>query len=257
VVRDFGQGRVAAFMVTGGKEWHRWADGWAAPVYPGLIYELQNYLTSTAGDSGKVIGEPLVLTVDGNRFPREMHQAMCALLPTQADNRPQADLKAMAIDLKVAQKKKSQAAKKGEPFILEYTSTKTLEPGYYQIQLKPYKAPGGADPPTAQWEQVFNVDALKEGNLERASNDDIKDAFIKDTMPKDGGPGKIIWWRAETPTTVLINKSWDLSEWPYLFLIFLGVLVAEQALAVHLSFHLRTSEAELPGQVTQPQARAA
>jgi hypothetical protein len=35
------------------------------------------------------------------------------------------------------------------------------------------------------------------------------------------------------------------------------VLIGEQALAVHLSFHLRGSEGEVPTRVAQPRAQAA
>ena len=44
---------------------------------------------------------------------------------------------------------------------------------------------------------------------------------------------------------VLVPKLNDLSESPWLFLILLLVLVAEQALAVHLSFHLRNTDTDL------------
>ena len=43
-------------------------------------------------------------------------------------------------------------------------------------------------------------------------------------------------------------RSSDLSESPWFFLLLLGILVAEQALAVHLSFHLRGNEALAPAQ---------
>ena len=53
------------------------------------------------------------------------------------------------------------------------------------------------------------------------------------------------------------ERPWDFSESPWLFLIFLGILVAEQALAVHLSFHLRSEKGEAPIIVVRPASRAA
>ena len=50
----------------------------------------------------------------------------------------------------------------------------------------------------------------------------------------------------------LVAKHNDFSESPWLFLIILLVLVAEQALAVHLSFHLKGNEA-LPPAAVRPQ----
>ena len=52
------------------------------------------------------------------------------------------------------------------------------------------------------------------------------------------------------------EKKADLSETPWFFLVILGVLVIEQALAVHLSFHLKGGEA-LPAAAARPQPTAA
>ena len=53
------------------------------------------------------------------------------------------------------------------------------------------------------------------------------------------------------------NRQTDMSESAWFFLVFLIVLVIEQALAVHLSFHLRGNEALPPAQAVRPQATAA
>ena len=125
------------------------------------------------------------------------------------------------------------------------------QPGFYQSHLE-YGDGAKLEPPTS-WGQVFNVDTKKESNLQRASQDDLDSSFMRQVGPEKVG------WRpyGDTNPDQFVNKAWDLSEWPLFFLIFIAILVAEQALAVHLSFHLKTSEAELPTQVTQPQARAA
>jgi hypothetical protein len=257
MVRDFGQGRVAAFMTTGGNDWQNWADGVGALVYPAIMNELQNYLTSSSGDSGKLVGEPLVVTVDGVRFPEEMHVMQGELLPTQADNTKQRPSPALPLPkLDVVKKVK------GGPLALEYSTKHTLVPGYYQTKLfKKLQGAGETKAPLAQWAEVFNVDAVQESNLERASTGDIYEAIIKDVTPREGNaPAKVKWWEKQQDgesNALIVKKPWDLSEWPLLFLLFLAVLVAEQALAVHLSFHLKTNEAELPTQVVKPQARAA
>jgi len=46
--------------------------------------------------------------------------------------------------------------------------------------------------------------------------------------------------------SLLAPKHEDMSEAPWLYLIILVVLIVEQALAVHLSFHLKGNEAQLP-----------
>jgi hypothetical protein len=53
------------------------------------------------------------------------------------------------------------------------------------------------------------------------------------------------------------ERPWDFSESPWFFLIFLAILVAEQALAVHLSFHLKSDKGDIPTVLSRPQARAA
>src|SRR5439155_10949107 len=69
VVKDYGQGRVVAWLTTAGKEWNPWPAGiTGTAIYPELIYELQNYLTSQSGDSGKLVGTGMTQTVDGKRF---------------------------------------------------------------------------------------------------------------------------------------------------------------------------------------------
>ena len=59
-------------------------------------------------------------------------------------------------------------------------------------------------------------------------------------------PGSVTTWVVPgMPDNALVGRANDFSESPWLFLIFLFVLVAEQALAVHLSFHNKGDEAGL------------
>jgi hypothetical protein len=92
------------------------------------------------------------------------------------------------------------------------------------------------------------VDARGESNLQRVSQEELDSAFMRQVADK------VEWRRPGDVSVMPINRAWDLSEWPLFFLIFIGILIAEQALAVHLSFHLRTNEAELPAQATAARA---
>ena len=99
---------------------------------------------------------------------------------------------------------------------------------------------------------VFNVDTVREGNLERVSHD-----IIKVNLLDKSGQADRIFGRGATPTIVWAPILKDLSEWPPLFLLILVLLVAEQALAVHLSFHLKGNETfAAAGQPKQPAAAA-
>src|SRR5262249_60210654 len=122
------------------------------------------------------------------------------------------------------------------------------QPGLYLFDLARREEPGTPGGPS-QMEQrafVFNVDA-RESDLRRAAKEDLE-GIASGVQVRNPGSG----WAAE-----LANRQHDLSEWPWFYLIFLLILVAEQALAVHLSFHLKGSEAASPTQAALPRASAA
>jgi hypothetical protein len=239
LVKDFGHGRVVAWMTTAGKEWNSWAAGiTGSPIYAPLIYELQNYLTSQSGDSGQLVGSPVVLTVDGKRFDQNKTLRVVRKFFKPVPDNP---------EVPQAANEQQGVREKG---MVVFKFDKSLEPGFYEARLL-YGDAAESTTALASWGQVFNVDTRNEGNLLRASQEDLDSGFMRQIA------GKAEWRRPGDVTVMPINRAWDLSEWPYFFLIFLGILVAEQALAVHLSFHLRTNEAELPAQLAKPTVRAA
>jgi hypothetical protein len=89
----------------------------------------------------------------------------------------------------------------------------------------------------AVYGHVFNVDTLKEGALARVGYDDIDKNVIREAPP-----GAVVFEGPGVPADSLVSRRSDLSESPWLFLLFIAILVAEQALAVHLSFHLKGDE---------------
>ena len=56
------------------------------------------------------------------------------------------------------------------------------------------------------------------------------------------GRASICCWRPATISTAFKNREPDASESPWLYLLFILILVIEQALAVHLSFHMKPGE---------------
>src|SRR5207244_3711267 len=91
--------------------------------------------------------------------------------------------------------------------------------------------------PIAKYAHVFNIDTAHEGRLTRVNSDEIE--------RETGNTPEIVLSGATAEAETLVAKSDDFSESPWLFLLFLLVLVAEQALAVHLSFHLKDNEGEM------------
>jgi hypothetical protein len=238
LTKNYGQGRVVAWMTTAGKEWNPWPSGLTGTaVYAPLMYELQNYLTSQSGDSGRLVGDPVTVTVDGKRFQQGKTLALSQRYYQPDNEKPE----------KPGKTKEFQG--KQERGNWTFRIEGCVEPGYYESTLV-YGDGAPAIPATA-WGHAFNVDTKSESNLQRVSQEDLDSSFMRQVHEKVG------WRNPIEPSEVGKNRAWDLSEWPFFFLFFILVLVAEQALAVHLSFHLKTNEAELPSQVVRPQARAA
>jgi hypothetical protein len=99
---------------------------------------------------------------------------------------------------------------------------------------------------------AFNLDADREGNLRRAARDKLE-------RPRAGKGSRAGTVSIRAPGDSYDNfkmRQPDASESPWLYLLFLLILVAEQALAVHLSFHLRGNEAAPPAAVGRRPTRA-
>jgi hypothetical protein len=232
----YGKGKAVAVMTTAGKEWNDWGGGSTASlIYQPFIWEMQNYLSSQAADAYLTVGTPVQIVVDAEQYKK-----------------PGRQLKMVRTFKKAIPGKPAQDQSEGDLFPeqgkgeLIFNFDKNLEPGLYVSQLM-YE---DAKTPLASWGHVFNVDTPREGKLQRVSHEEL------DKIRNESGK-KITIESPQTGQDLDADRVSDLSESPWFFLLFLGVLVAEQALAVHLSFHLKGGEAELPATVTRAPAKAA
>jgi hypothetical protein len=223
----FGKGRVVAFFGTLGLAWNSWAgQSPASPTFPPVMVELQKFLTSGGGDTTQIGGTPLTLEVDATRFDSKMR---CFYQPESRDTDA---VKAGTSDADKA----SGPIDKGEVLGTEkagritFTFDGAQKPGLYRFEL-PLRTDKGGELKTETRAFVFNIDPA-EGDLRRAARDDLERAKT-DTHVRNPGSN----WGIE-----LANRQNDLSEWPWFYLVFLVILVIEQALAVHLSFHLKGVE---------------
>jgi hypothetical protein len=226
VTSRFGRGRVVVFLTTAGLAWNNWAGGsLASPTYPVVMLELQKYLTSVGEETDLTVGSPLELQLDASRYDGRIHRFF---QPEARDNNPgnPAGENANLIDLK-----KQAVAEAGGR--LSFSFDEARKPGLYLFDLARREGQGPAG--TEQRAFVFNLDP-RESDLRRAAKEDLE-RIAGGVQVRNPGSG----WAAE-----LANRQHDLSEWPWFYLIFLIILVAEQALAVHLSFHLKGSEAAGP-----------
>ena len=107
-------------------------------------------------------------------------------------------------------------------------------PGVYRFEFTPQGPAGDKSGGRVESQSVaFNVDTAAEGDLRRASRDDIESA----------APGALLHSPGSGLADLLRERKSDLSESPWLYLFILLVLVAEQAMAVRLSNHMSGAEA--------------
>jgi hypothetical protein len=239
VTGRYGKGKVLAVMTTAGKEWNDWGGGSdASLVYQPFIWETVNYLSSQGSDANLTVGTRVQIDVDTGRFKRNEN------------------LKLARYFYKTEQGKPAEVVLDSEQFgtrdkgVCSFVFDRTLEPGFYLSKLFDNNADRKV--PLASWGHVFNVDTAREGNLQRVSSEEMDRNIIRPAPA-----GTIVFEGPQGSGEQLINRQTDLSESPWFFLFFLAILVCEQALAVHLSFHLKGSEAELPKQATAVAGQAA
>jgi hypothetical protein len=228
----FGKGKVVAVMTTAGKGWNEWGGGRrATTIYTPFIWEMQNFLSSQSQEANLMVGTPVEIAVDSE--------------PYKQNNRR---LKLDRTFLKAGVGRDVEKIKESEQFgvekqgILHFDLEKNMEPGLYVAHLLYDDSP---DKKLASWGHVFNVDTVREGPLQRVSYDDLKGNVL------DKAEGLVHFEGTNVLSDELVTRRSDLSESPLFFLLFLAVLVTEQALAVHLSFHLKGSEGETLSQITQ------
>ena len=235
IAGNFGKGKVVAVMTTAGKEWNEWGGGSdASVIYQPFIWELQNYLSSQGSDSSLTVGTPVQVTINPELYKQKSagQLKMTRFFRKAVLNKPAEEIR----DAEEFGKRDKEAE--------VFTFANNLKPGLYLANLHYADAPEKATP-LAVYGQVFNVDTLNEGSLARISYDDIDKSIIREAPP-----GAVVFEGPGISTDSLVSRRTDLSESPWLFLLFLAILVAEQALAVHLSFHLKGNEGvPLPRQV--------
>lgn len=214
----YGKGRTIAFLTSLGKKWNDWSGCSSAPVtwaFIIMMVDLQKYLGGSSADVNWTLGQTVPVRLDAGRYEQTMRPFFLPETKEKADE-------ANAVPLE-----KESGKVVGEKLQFDFADAK--KPGVYQLEFQP-KGEASAKPEIRAY--AFNVDTIHESNLQRA----VRDRVISDVAKAEfyaPGAGNF---------TDLAKHQSDLSEMPWLYLIFLLVLIAEQALAVHLSFHLHQSQ---------------
>jgi hypothetical protein len=253
VTRRFGKGRVVAVLTSASTRWNEWAGGgFASFTFPILVNDLQKYLTGGNEESNRTIGTPVNLTLDADRYEARMHRSFSGGLPDDRKDKPK-DGKSDGLSQDLGEQK---VEPKGKQVTFDFNEAKNA--GLYEFTLYPRGEPS---PPPERRVYVYNIDTEHESDLRRATRDRLE-RNPPGSSPEQGkvrllvGEARLLNADAGLPEAVSDRKS-DFSETPWIYLIFIVVLVVEQMLAVHLSFHIRGgSEAQLPSQMLRSQGIA-
>jgi hypothetical protein len=240
VARKYGKGRVCAVLTSAGTatRWNDWGNGLASWSYTPFLMDLQRWLISSGDDLNRIVGEPIKVELDSGRYQPKMKLTFL----------PQRDLEKSKIEDRIKPEESAERAlpMKDNALTLDYNYTN--DPGVYLFEFYP-----NTNDATGQTElraYAFNIDAAKESDLRRAARDKLE------RPRRDSRAGSILLRSPGDTYEEYKNKMPDASESPWLYLLFLLILVVEQALAVHLSFHLRGNEA-VPGSKARPAPAAA
>src|SRR5262249_54373832 len=260
ISNKFGKGRVVAVLTAIGlaagggpteDAWNDWPGGPGAPTFVVLMQALQKYLTSV-GDEGTLIGgAPMEITLDPIRYEPRIHRSLQERPPEPPqkgdDQLAEAEL-AKRQGLQDLGEQQPDALSTKE--VVKFTFAEGKRPGMYVFHVYSRVEPGTRPKPEVR-AVVYNVDTEAESDLKRTE----RNALERSAVEKATMTGTVGLFGPDNPP-IEKEKKTDLSETPWFYLIILAVLVIEQALAVHLSFHLKGGESTLPA-AARPQPTAA
>src|SRR5262249_5192438 len=127
-----------------------------------------------------------------------------------------------------------------------------IRPGVYSLFLT-LKGEGKPEDRVEKRAIAFNVDATAESDLKRADRDRLLPTF----SGRDSRRGKLALRSPGDTFEEYKERQPDASESPWLYLFFILILVVEQAMAVHLSHHLKGAEGAPAAPASRPQPAAA
>ncbi|MBI1831553.1 MAG: BatA domain-containing protein [Planctomycetes bacterium] len=228
IAQEFQKGRVVAIMSTLGREWNDWSGGSTGSVlFMPFIWEMQNYLTGARAEDNLTVGATLPLGFDAGQFK----SAKLRLVRTY--KKPEVGKAAQDVPHGDETIEASSGA-------FTFQLAKHREPGLYVSEIFD---PGNPNKALGSFAHAFNVNTEREGKLQRMGSE-VESALI-DAAKDIGSDDALKFVGPTAPEETLVPKVQDLSESPWLFLLLLLALIAEQALAVHLSFHLKQTEEQM------------
>jgi hypothetical protein len=236
----YGRGQTVLFLTTAGRAWNDWAGGSpASDTYPVVMINLQRYLTGVGDEANLLVGSPLEAELDAARYEA---RARCFRQPPAPEASGAGPGALQDLGDLLGKVEGPQGS------LLTFSFPGTREPGTYYLRLQTKPQPGIEKTQEDERAYVFNVDTEAEGNLKRVSRDSVD----RGSASTQEGKAVMLVTPDMNLRQIVAPKRKDMSESPWLYLFILIVLIVEQALAVHLSFHLKGSEAQLPAGARGP-----
>ncbi len=253
VTKRQGKGRLVAFLSTagtsqrrgvGGEEQVQWND-WGtevacAPWYVLFLNDLHRFLISEGQAPNRVLGEGVEFAVDAKRYEKKVNYTFEPQPDLLMGGKPEVEKD--NADMKVV----------GSQLLFELPEASRRRPGVFRFTLTGL-GEGPAEDRQETRAYAYNVDALAESDLKRAATERLDPDSGK---PTDAKAGKLVLVMPGDPPPSFQEKVPDASESPWLYLFFILILVVEQAMAVHLSYHLKSAEASQSAPTPSPAAAA-
>jgi hypothetical protein len=253
VSRSQGKGRVVAFLTTAGTnlrkgvgedavQWNNWGAGdrVVSDLYPLFLIDLHKYLISEGQAPNRLLGEEVTYQLDPTRYDPKWSYTF--------ERQPDVVVEGA----KLEPDKESGVMTKTDN-LFTFSLKDIRRPGVYRVTHDLL-----GDGPEEDRQEVrayaYNVDALAESDLKRAARE-----RLEPEMPAgDSKRGKMtIRAPGGDSYQEFKEKQPDASESPWLYLFFIIILVVEQAMAVHLSYHMKDEAAAPPVAQLRPAATAA
>jgi hypothetical protein len=247
VARPFGKGKVVAFLSSAGPQtnWNKLADGdpGSGSTFAPMIMELQYFLTSQMDTQNRLVSatpQEIKFSYPEDQYDEKMEVRYMA----------HPNFKVLAEAGQGAEEKPYATiamTKKDDTFSTVFSESK--KPGVFVFEVTRKKAEAGAEKERILY--AFNVDTEAESNLKRAPRTRLDQSPDLRDKQKEA---RVRFFDVNEPIEFDKGQNPDASESPWLYLLFLIILIAEQALAVHLSYHLKGNEAAPSERAPQPAA---
>ncbi|MGL6075760.1 MAG: BatA domain-containing protein [Fimbriiglobus sp.] len=231
VVKDFGKGRVSVITTTAGETWTDWpSEKPGSASYSPIMKEMASYLSGAGSNENRTLGRAVEFNLETERYKGQVQRSFLTHIPTPgttSGTAPRVDIKEQTMSTEAGQWKfVFNEAKEAGAYLMTFTNIKPAAMGATEgVEVPEYRA------------FALNVDANHEGDLRRATSDDI---ILTAVGGKLHSVNDADWAKG------LRNKKSDLSESIWLVVLLGLLLLAEQYLSMRMSFNSAGEHHESP-----------